>query len=216
MAIAEEEDPAADKVEFDRMKELVDVPMLESERGRAMLSLVASCALPAEEAAFGDLGGKRFVFPGDLGLVPDWPERPLTPSDQRWISACVLARRNGGSDAGVKLSLRTAHAAMPPFTPDDAERKRFTIHEGGFFGNLFLPQPLAFTCRGDRSEEEDRDPVMRKRICTTLGNDGAMTALGLTACGYRMVGFCSQIGTPVLGGETYREFIEVYLEPEAP
>ena len=83
--------------EFSRMKELVQVPMVESDRGRAMLSLVAGCALPAQEAAYGDHGGTRYVFPGELGLVPSWPDRPMTAGEQRWISACVLARRNGGS-----------------------------------------------------------------------------------------------------------------------
>ena len=39
--------------------------------------------------------------------------------------------------------------------------------------------------------------------------------LGLTACGYRFIGFCSQIGTPEVGDVRYEEVIEVYLKPEA-
>jgi hypothetical protein len=195
-------------------QELVGVPMVDSANGREMLSYLATCALPAEGGAYAEKDGQRFDFPGSMGLAPGWLETSMTESEQRWVSACILALKDGTGGA-VSVSLRAANSDNPALRPSDDDLTAFTIHEGGFFGNLFFAEPVAFACRGDRSEIEDGDPVLAKRVCTQRSSDQAMTALGLTACGYRFIGFCSQIGTPEVGDVRYDEVIEVYLKPEA-
>ena len=196
------------------MRELIGVPMLETVEGRALLGYLAACALPQDTAAFGDFEEHRYVFPGKVGMAPGWPDQILTGREQRWVSACILASRSiTGED--IEISMRANLASNPMLEVSEEERRRFTLHEGGFFGNLFLAEPLAFVCIGDRNENESHDPVLLKRNCTARGDDDAMTALGLTACGYRLTGVCSQIGAPQVGGVSYVEVIDVYLEPEA-
>jgi hypothetical protein len=195
-------------------QELVGVPMVDSPAGREMLGYLATCALPAEGGAYAEKEGVRYDFPGGLGLAPGWLDAPLTVSEQHWVSACILALKDG-NDGGVSVSLRAAGSDHPALRPSEEDLAVFTIHEGGFFGNLFYAEPVAFACRGDRTEAEDGDPVLAKRTCTRSSADNAMTALGLTDCGYRFIGFCSQIGTPEVGGVRYDEVIEVYLKPEA-
>ncbi len=194
--------------------ELVGVPMVDSAGGREMLGYLAACALPADAGVYAEKDGVRYDFPGSMGLAPGWPGSSLAASEQRWVSACILALKDGTGGA-VSVSLRAVNSDNPALRPSDEELSAYTIHEGGFFGNLFYAEPVAFACRGDRTEAEDGDPVMAQRICTQRSADRAMTALGLTACGYRFIGFCSQIGTPEIGGVRYEEVIEVYLKPEA-
>lgn len=205
---------AQDEPDISTYQELVGVPMVESASGREMLGYLSACALPPEGGAYAEKDGERFDFPGAIGLAPDWLKTAMTESEQRWVSACVLALKDGTGGA-VSVSLRAANSDNPALRASEEELSAYTIHEGGFFGNLFYAEPVAFACRGDRTEAEDGDPVLAKRICTQRSSDRAMTALGLTACGYRFIGFCSQIGTREIGGVRYEEVIEVYLKPEA-
>ena len=195
-------------------QELVEVPMVDTPKGREMLGYLAACALPADFGAYAEKDGERYDFPGAMGLAPGWLDDPMTASQQRWVSACILALKDG-NDGGVSVSLRAPNSDNPALRPSEEDLAAYTIHEGGFFGNLFYSEPIAFACRGDRTTAEDEDPVLAKRICTQRSSDEAMTALGLTACGYRFIGFCSQIGTPEVGGVRYDEVIEIYLKPEA-
>ncbi len=205
---------AQDEPDTSTYQELVGVPMVESASGREMLGYLSACALPAEGGAYAEKDGERFDFPGAIGLAPGWPASSLTASEQRWVSACILALKDG-TGGTVSVRLRAAKPNNPALRPSEEELSAYTIHEGGFFGNLFFSEPIAFACQGDRTEAEDGDPVLAKRVCTQRSTDRAMTALGLTACGYRFIGFCSQIGTPEVGDVRYDEVIEVYLKPEA-
>jgi hypothetical protein len=85
--------------------------LLDTADGRELFSFVVSCALEEDvtlvvhHPTLGDL-----TFLGEIGLAPSWETRPLSGSDQRWISACLLARVNN-NDVTVQVSLRG---------PDDA------------------------------------------------------------------------------------------------
>ena len=195
-------------------QELVEVPMVDTPTGRQMLGYLAACALPTDFGAYAEKDGERYDFPGAMGLVPGWLDDPMTASQQRWVSACVLALK-GLTDDRVAISMRAANSDNPALRPSEEDLALYSIHEGGFFGNLFFSEPVAFACGGDRAEAEEDDPVMQRRMCTQRGTDRALTALGLTACGFRFIGVCSQLGTPEVGGVRYDEMIEVYLKPEA-
>ncbi|MDX1400394.1 MAG: hypothetical protein R3245_00585 [Kiloniellales bacterium] len=184
---------------------------------RPKIAAIAACALPEGTIAVAIVKGSRFEFPGKVGLVPAWAGgKRLTPSEQRWISACMLARF-GVREPQVLLALKAGGSTRAPdgILRDGPFPEGFTLHEGGFFGNLFSDEPVAYACAGDRAELEDLDPVMSQRTCTKSSSDASLAALGLTDCGFRFVGFCSQIGSPEIQGIRYEEIIEVYLEPTA-
>ncbi len=184
----------------------------ETAKGRRLLGLTARCALPAGVTAVAETATETYRFPGLIGMAPDWPETfPL--SDQKWVSACVLANLQP-LGLEVPVSLRATRKSHVLFKADSAEKETYSLHEGGFFGNLFSDTAVAYACSGTRSPEENEDPVLEGRVCTLRG-DPALAVLGLTACGFRLVGACRHIGVPTIAGERYEEVLEVYLKPEA-
>lgn len=68
--------------------------LAQTESGREFVRYLADCALCAGVAAYADVAGQHHEFPGAMGLAPDWLHRPLTEAEQRWVSACLLARTN--------------------------------------------------------------------------------------------------------------------------
>ena len=193
---------------------LSDASLAARAELRPKITAIAACALPEGVTAVAETEEGRHEFPGLFGLAPQWAEgATLSESEQRWISACMLARF-GAREPEVLLSL-SANGRAAPVTSQlsSAAGDGFTLHEGGFFGNLFADDPVAYACAGDRTTEEDADPVMELRTCTGQARDKALAVLGLTDCGFRFIGFCSQLSTPEVSGIRYDEVIEVYLEP---
>ena len=196
---------------------LSDASLAARAELRPKITAIAACALPEGVTAVAETDEGRFEFPGLMGLAPHWAEgATLSQSEQRWISACMLARF-GAREPEVLLSLSVNDRVIPTSGQlSSAAGDGFTLHEGGFFGNLFVDDPVAYACAGDRTSEEDADPVMELRTCTGQARDKALAVLGLTDCGFRFIGFCSQLGTPEVNGIRYDEVIEVYLEPTQP
>ena len=193
---------------------LSDASLAAQAELRPNITAIAACALPEGVTAVAETDEGRYEFPGVVGIAPHWAEgATLSESEQRWISACMLARF-GAREPEVLLSL-SANGRTTPEASEiaNAAREGFTLHEGGFFGNLFADDPVAYACAGDRTALEDADPVLEQRTCTLQAQDRALAVLGLTNCGFRFVGFCSQINTPEVNGVRYDEVIEVYLEP---
>lgn len=193
---------------------LSDASLAARAELRPKITAIAACALPEGVTAVAETNEGRYEFPGLVGIAPHWAEgATLSLSEQRWISACMLARF-GAREPEVLLSLSANGRAAPASSELlGAAGEGFTLHEGGFFGNLFADDPVAYACAGDRTAEEDADPVMGLRTCTVQARDRALAVLGLTDCGFRFVGFCSQMSTPEVNGVRYDEVIEVYLEP---
>ena len=108
-------------------RELVDVPMVDSQSGREMLGYLAACALPKSAGAHAEKDGRRFDFPGAMGLAPNWLDDPMTTSEQRWVSACILALKDG-NDGGVSVSLRAANSDNPALRPGEEELSAYTLH----------------------------------------------------------------------------------------
>lgn len=158
--------------------------LLASDLGRNLLRYVVECALPADASLATTVQGEPLQFSGSMGLAPAWRDHPLTPDEQRWVSACVLARVNYFGEK-VPLNLQGDHPLPALRTVDDASRA-YGIDEGAFYGNVFLPQPVAYACSG-RGPFPATSPWVDKRICTrpTLG-DGKVTW-----CGFTYTGACS-------------------------
>jgi hypothetical protein len=156
---------------------------------REQLTYLVRCALPEHIALFVQHGPDRFTFQGSLGLAPHWLYEAMTPSEERWVSACLLAHVNYFGKS-VPISLRVKSPDVPALAVSEQEQQTFSIFEGGFFGNLFLSEPVAYTCQGDRTLAHARDPVLHDRVCTH--ETGATTAQGtpLTFCHFLVTGRC--------------------------
>lgn len=195
-----------------RRVKLSYTPQLESVVGRRMLGHLIECALEADVVATAEVAGEAFGFPGSLGLAPHWLERTASEIEQRWVSACILARINYYG-LRVPISLRAPELGLDSLKPSEKEREKFAIHEGGFFGNLFAPAPVAYVCDGTRSDSERRNPELRKRVCAALSSDPELADQGVSRCGFRLVGVCEQRTVFEVEGKAYREVIHVYLAP---
>jgi hypothetical protein len=119
-------------------------------------------------------------FCGNLNLAPTWLSGPLSLSQEKWMSACLLAHVNLDG-VSVPISVRDAvtgniPAAKPP------ESNQYDASEAAFFGNLFRPLPdgtyAKYSCNAG---ESDTPPG---RLC-------GLDANGATSCAVTFVGSCA-------------------------
>src|SRR5262249_6559609 len=113
----------------------------------------------------------------------------------------------------VLVSMRAIPPPVPALEASDDEQQTFSIFEGGFFGNLFIPEPVAYTCRGERTLTQAGDPMLPDRICTQ--ETGATTADGksITYCRFLLTGRCADATSVTVDGTPYTEVIFTYLRP---
>lgn len=188
----------------------------QTESGREFIKYLADCALGAGVAAYADVGGQHYEFPGAMGLAPHWLHRPLTETEQRWVSACLLARTNYFG-VEVQISLRADHSPYPALHTTDEERRQFTLHEGDFFGNLFADPPVAAVALGRATPEQRRDPVFQRRVCAAADPDAApLNGQPLSRCRFIITGDARDADAHTLNGQPYAQYISVYLKPQAP
>ncbi len=185
---------------------------LEAPDQVELMRYLVRCALPADVVIDAEVGGKQQSFEGDLGLAPKWVERPLTPGEQRWVSACMLALTNKFGKH-VRISLRARPPAAKNLTASQAERESHTLFEGGFHGNIFSDSPTAYVCLGRRSRAEQSDAILKDRVCTEPSGLTLDSGETLTRCGFILTGVCSD---PDAGDGGPREIIYVYLKPLGP
>jgi hypothetical protein len=195
-----------------RQIELADPQLASTAIKRMQLTYLVRCALPADIELYTQHGTERFTFPGQMGLAPRWLSEAMTPSEERWVSACLLALVNYFGKQ-VRVSLRATRPPVPTLKASDEEQQTFSIFEGGFFGNLFTPHPAAYTCRGERTPEQAQDPILQDRVCTQEA--GARTTDGrpLTYCHFIMTGRCEDDASLTVDGQRYAEVIFTYLKP---
>ena len=174
-----------------------------------VLSYVAACALPGGASV--TVHGTKYA--GTYGLAPAWATRALTATEQRWVSACVLARTNLFG-VEVQLSLRGTNPALASTLLEPVE---YLIPEGAFYGNLFATGEPAFACSSLLKTATDWDP---ERACTQ-STDGKTTRCGFTythGCALLDVNLapaCSGLLPPYGNckgdGTSYAEVITVFL-----
>jgi hypothetical protein len=191
-----------------KWRELVNTP-----EQRHLLKYLVSCSLPRGVEVYVDDDGERHTFPGSLGLAPAWEERGLTETEQRWVSACILARTNAFGKS-VPISMRATEPAPPALQVSEAERKTFNLFEGAFFGNIFAEKPVGYVCRGARAGHEAMDPIFADRVCTEPSGSVSPAGEPLSRCGFVHVGPCDGVSAFTAGGTRYREVIFVYLKPK--
>jgi len=156
-----------------------------------------------------------FTFQGSLGLVPRWLDEAMIPSEERWVSVCLLAHVNYFGKS-VAISLRATPPVVPALVVSEHEQDTFSIFEGGFFGNLFLPAPVAYTCRGDRTLAQARDPILQDRVCTQETEVTTADGTPITLCRFLMTGRCEDAASFTIDGTHYTEVIFAYLRPSTP
>lgn len=204
--------------EFDAHPEPVrlsvkDVRMASTPQARAQLQYLASCALGPDVVLTATQDGIAYEFPGDMGLAPQWVARALTPVEERWVSACMLARTNRDG-ISVVISMRPAFSSPVEglhVSPEEAEQ--FTLEEGTFFGNLFAVQPTSYVCGPAHPQAQRAFLLAGRRVCALQASRPAPD--GLTECGMVHVGACTPLAFQRDGIE-YREAISVYLSSRPP
>jgi hypothetical protein len=195
-----------------KQRALADPTLAATAEKRKQLTYLVRCALPADVALYADIEGERFTFPGSIGLAPRWLTEAMTPSEERWVSACLLAHVNYFGKH-VRISIRATGVAVPELKASTDEQQTYTIFEGGFFGNLFAPAPVAYTCRGRRSPTQARDPILQDRVCTQETGETTAEGMPLTVCHFLVTGLCEDLHSFTVDGTDYSEVIFVYLKP---
>lgn len=193
--------------------ELEDHYLKYSEEGREFLSYLVECAFPEDVEVNFELEGRKYEYQGGIGLAPGWLKAPLTKSEQRWVSACILARTNYYGRK-VEISMRMEHSDFEHLQVSKEERDRFTIYEGDFWGNLFSDSPTAYACRGVRTAHENSDPVLQKRVCTTNDENLSTSESQFSRCGFILTSGCGNTAAGSGGNQKFQEHISVYLKPE--
>ncbi len=195
-----------------RLIALADPNLASTAAKRQQLTYLVRCALSEDITLYADHGTERFTFQGRMGLAPRWLSEAMTLSEERWVSACLLAHVNYWGKH-VMVSMRATPPPVSALEASDDEQQDFAIFEGGFFGNLFAPTPVAYTCRGDRTPAQAEDPIFQDRVCTQ--ETGATTADGkpITYCRFLATGRCEDATSLTVDGTPYTEVIFTYLHP---
>lgn len=180
-----------------------------SAAARADLKYLAHCALDHRSVLVAEHAGQSYRFPGELGLAPRWHDTPLDATEQRWVSACMLALQNHeGRQVQVSLLL-SARPNAGVRSGWLAPARQYPLAEGRYFGNLFAPQPLAYVCSPAWSAADAAQWRQRHRLCTlpvATGADGRPRS----ACDIVHVGPCSQAAM-TQDGVHYTQSVQVFL-----
>jgi len=172
----------------------VAASMLSTAGSRQVLDYLIGCALPSNASFNVSAGGQTFTFYGDAGLAKNWIHTKLTDKQQRWISACMLARVNNQGQL-MKISMRGPHKAL---RVTKAETERFTQEEGVYYGNIFTGAApiVGWSCEGQaQANGEGGDgSALSYRDCAepqSLDNpDGSPFPAGSNQCGWGFSGAC--------------------------
>ena len=194
----------------------IEVPssLADNPTKRNQLKYLVSCALAEETEAYTIVDSEEYTFEGDIGLAPHWIDRGLTPKEERWVSACILARTNFfGKTVQISMRLPEGIEISSAFEVTSEELEEYSIFEGGFFGNIFAENSGAYTCFGNRTEKENADPILQDRVCTEETNT-LNSEESVSHCGFIITGQCSNPEGFKIGEEIYEEVIFVYLKPE--
>lgn len=183
--------------------------LAQTGQGRQLLKYLVGCALPKKDSVFVTVDGKKYTFQGKLGWVPDWIDRPMTEAEKRKMSACIAAHTNFFGKT-VQISLRSDDPAAPKgFQTTAAERKDYSFFEAGFFGNLFVTNPVSYVCLGGDSAERKTHLENLYRVCS-LGHNKVK---GYSRCNFKIVGLCKDKPFVQDGVDYSHEILQVYLPP---
>lgn len=215
-ASAQSTGPAANRAATPVHRLALDIPAgsyFAGPEGRGLLKYLVRCALDATTEARLTLPGETLTFTGGAGLAPEWAERALTLTEQRWVSACVVALTNKLGKT-IRVSLRGAHPKIDRATDTEEEKRTYPLHEGGFFGNIFLPVPVGYVCEGADRTRMLAFPIGKFRLCAQPSGTTMPGGQPLSACGFVITGPCSSSSSFVVDGARIDEVIHTWLSPE--
>jgi hypothetical protein len=136
--------------------------------------------------------------------------RGINVTERRWVSACVFALTNK-LGTPVQVTLRASHPKIDSTTDTEQEKGAYPLHEGGFFGNMFLPTPVGYVCEGAARTRMLDVPVGALRLCAQPSGEAGPGGTSLSDCGFTITGRCESPSSFVVGGERVDEVIHVWL-----
>jgi hypothetical protein len=139
----------------------------------------------------------------------------MTAAEEHWVSACMFALTNY-TGTHVEVSMRAEPPPVALFQASEEEKQRFSLFEGGFFGNLFRPNPVAYVCQGTRLPADDTAPVFQDRVCTQATGKKTPDGRPFTLCQFILTGPCTDPASFTVDGYHYHEVILIYLKPGLP
>jgi len=163
--------------------------MLDTADNRDVVRYLVQCALPEGSSLTLSDGTNNYTFDGAVGLAPNWATTAPTPSEKRWVSACLLARTNAYG-VSVAVSMRGAH---PVLAVDASEAAEFGLREGAFWGDVFGDSLDANACPGALKLAGSQLSTLPLRACT-VSADGVTTT-----CGHEYAGPCASACTDASG-----------------
>ena len=191
-----------------RRSALADTHEALTVEGRERLQYLIGCALPEGVVVETDVEGRRYEFPGRIGLAPAWRERAMTTEEARWISACMLARTNAFG-ISVQISLRADDPPVASLDTSEDERARFALHEAGFFGNIFSDAAPAYVCYGGTGAERQARLEALHRVCSLGSKEPGMD--GFSRCNFIVAGPCSERPFVQNGVDYSGQVVNVFL-----
>jgi len=171
----------------------IQAPGSSGQLARHALRYIVSCSL-GKGASFGfswvDSAGVQHAenYPGLLGLASGWASGPIGEVEERWVSACLMARVNWYG-VSVLISSRGHHGELKKAT--DQELAEFTHPEGAFWGNLFSNTPEAYACYEPAEAAYVRQ---KQRDCAAghLGTQGMIQSCGMIQILGACENYCKQ------------------------
>lgn len=181
---------------------------LMSLEQRALLNFITECALRNDQLLTIESSGILFEYYGKLGVAPNWNGYPssLTAEEQRWVTACVLARVNYFGTP-VAFNLRTEADSELQLSVTSKQITLFPFHEGAFFGNIFSRPAKKYACRGDAAV---KTLVDKNRICTLPSVQNKK----VSECGFTIIDNCNDKLLRERDGIIYKELFHVWLKEQ--
>jgi hypothetical protein len=190
-----------------------------------VMTYLVGCALPAGHSlTVYDVSGPDEVqygpWYGTFGLGPQLEFDALSdPTQQRWVTACMLAHANSKTGFHVWISVRGGPVDNPIQT-DPTELTDYTDLNGAFWGNLFSEPAELSACSPFVALIEQEVSYF-----TGYGRDCALllgTPEGESTCSIEVSGACGDVcSAPTFDGsfpdcQAAHEVITVFLTPAPP
>lgn len=171
------------------------IPSESGTLSRQLLSYTVSCALGPTQPSFdfswidGEGNTQVESYPGGVGLATDSGGGPIDPSEQPWISACLIARVNY---YGIHVSL-SARGDDPALATTLEEASDYPYEEGAFWGDVFADSPTAYACDYVPDATNSETDL---RVCATgVDQDGHPVSCGII----QDLGSCNAVCAPLTG-----------------
>ncbi len=116
--------------------------MVNSADGRTTISYIVRCALASGHTITAkDSNNVSYLFPGAIGVAPEWETGTCGTTCQERMSACLLAHVN---TSGVHIPIWLDSEGAIGW----GQNTSYPYQEGSFFGNIFVNPPKGYFCNG--------------------------------------------------------------------